>query len=205
VTLLVGLLLWPDLGELGALGFSLKRRLEEAVEKSDANTDRVRELAEVVNTQQVRIDTAMLAASTSSARSSVEMVMVGGQELRHIEQNLPTKAEAFRSGRTPERSRAEPARTAEEAVLGRRLIEAWEEINRILFPQRSYKGQVRSSKDYYEEDVRASFARNFEEELQIIRAARNAYAHAFPLAEEELRQAASLAEQILRILRDRLS
>jgi hypothetical protein len=195
--LAVLLLVWPELSELGIPGFvSLKRRLSDNERRAHEQQERQDRLDQQLSIYQTRLDN--LAAATSSAHATIGDIYIGTDELRRARENLEEKERRFRTGTPPEpTSHSMRASLPNEAVLASRLLRAWEQLSESL--QLRGVPPMKAESDSRDGSLQAELSRlrsDFGPEIQIVRAARNAVAHARPLSQQELMDAVSLAEDL---------
>lgn len=195
--LLFLVLVWPDLAEVGAFGVTMKRRVAAAEDKAESAAIEVATLGNRIEVQALRVDNAVSSASTASASATVP-IMIGGLELNKAAQGLGGKIEAFKSGQShvPQATR-EP--TAEQNALRVELLENAEWL-REAFPSvyrsRNLPPDPRRVPDADEKGRVGRFLHVFGEELEIVRAARNAVAHAQPLSDDELEKAVDISRRL---------
>lgn len=205
VAFLIVLLLAPDMSEVGIFGVSLKRRLEAAEQKASASEAKADRLESQLQIQNLRVDTLSqnVVAATSQATNNV--YLVSSDEMKKIDSELREKADAISRGEGPTLNDLQRPKTDEhglDPVLSSLLIRNWEILAASLdLPPRrggarSEVPRVKVSAGDIEE-----FTSLFDEEIQVVRAARNTVAHAGSISNDDLRTAVDISEQLLRILR----
>lgn len=106
--LLVPSLLWPDVGEIGALGVSLKRRVDRTASTAQTAVERVDSLQTFLSTPSARLEP--LTSSNSAVAQVLGPFDVNGPEpMRDGREHLPAKEAAFRrmvATARPQRPRA---------------------------------------------------------------------------------------------------
>lgn len=210
VALLFVLLLAPDMSEVGVFGVSLKRRLEAAEKKasdSEAKSDR---LESQLQMQNLRVDTLAQNVAAANAQATNNVYLYSSDDIKKIDSELPNKVEAFTRGNIPEPpviqwTPIDGERPSEDeqsyASLAMRIIENWEILAASLdlppYPRvsRSDLPKIKLTANQAEQ-----FRFLFEEELQIVRAARNNVAHAKAVSIDDLRSAVDISEQLLTTL-----
>lgn len=195
--LLFLILIWPDLAEVGAFGVSMKRKVAAAEEKAESAVTEVNSLGNRLEIQALRLDNAVVATSTASASATVP-IMIGDFELSKAVQGLGAKIDAFTSGRhfVPEAT-IEPPNS--QYALRVELLENAEWL-REKFPfvhrGRYVEPDPRRVLNAEEKDRVGRFLNTFADEMDIVRAARNAVAHAQALSDDELRKAVDISRQL---------
>lgn len=206
VALLLVLLLAPDMSEVGVLGVSLKRRLEAAERKVSDSEHKAERLESLLQMQSLRVDTLSQNIAAANAQATNNVYLVSSEEIKKIDSELPKKAEAFSRGDDPAPTvtQSSPDEESSDPLLVTRIIENWELLYVSLDLGPSRRGGRGDS--FRNIDVTAHeadrFKSLFEEELQVVRAARNNVAHAKPISNEDLRSAVDISDQLVRILRN---
>lgn len=206
VGLVLVLLLAPDMSEVGVLGVSLKRRLEAAEQKATDSEAKADRLENQLQMQNLRVDT--LSQNVAAAHATSNVYVVSSDEIKKVDSELPRKAEAFSRGEVLEPRVAEgPPPSADEEkqdpFLVSRILENWEILaaSLNLSPRsRGARGDLLRVKMTAEQIDQFRFL--FEEEIQIVRAARNNVAHAMPIPNEDFQRTVDISEQLVRILRN---
>ncbi|OBG37465.1 hypothetical protein [Mycolicibacter heraklionensis] len=210
VALLFALLLAPDMSEVGVFGVSLKRRVFAAEKKASDSEAKAEKLESQLQIQNLRVDMLAQNVAAATAQATNNVFLYTSEDIKKIDSQLPKKAEAFTRGDVTEPtvadwSSAEDTETAEkeksDARLVTRIIENWEVLAASLdLPP--YRRVPRS--DALRIKITANQADQFrflfEEELQVVRAARNNVAHAKAIPIEDLRSAVDISDQLLTIL-----
>lgn len=205
IALLLVLVLAPDMSEVGVLGVSLKRRLEAAEQKATDSVQRAERLESQLQLQNLRVDTLSQNVAAANAQATNNVYLVSSEEIKKIDSELPKKAEAFSRGDVPAPTVAQwsPDEENPDPSLIPRIIENWELLYASLDLGPSRRGRSGDSSPRIK--VTASEADRFkflfDEELQVVRAARNNVAHAKPITNEDLRSAVDISDQLLEILR----
>jgi hypothetical protein len=205
---MVALLLWPDLGEVGAFGLSLKRRVEQAEAKAEAVTRRASELEGLITVQQVRLDNVANASATSQSA-----IYIGDRALNQLQEGLPRKVEAFESGRQEDLSAVQASsleaqsqflQADDTADAQIELIRLTEELGAILsispFTSQQAYDAVQQGSNTMSSGDRQRFLAIFSEELRLVMAARNAVTHAHPVSADELTKALDVAKRLVAVV-----
>jgi hypothetical protein len=188
IALFIVLLLAPDMSEVGVFGISLKRRLAAAEEKASESIAKVENLQHQLQVQSLRVDTLTQNVAAASSQATANNTTIIGEELiRELRFGLHEKAQALEQGVAP--SPRKKDRHAPDPQLVTRLIANWETISESLGPPQSRSPGA------------ADYANAFQEELEVIRAARNTVAHAKPITHQDLREAVALSNDLLEVLR----
>jgi hypothetical protein len=201
VGLLVALLIWPEMGEIGAFGVSLKRRVDEAEKVAEAGVRRVGELENLISVQQLRLDNAVTANTASTAQASVNSFLLDASAMQALQEQFSTKGQEYLSGHAPRVTRPKLEASDDIDKLAMQLIRRWEELDILLgmTAMRSRQrpdGQIRDQlPDHHIE----RFLGVFSEEISFVRLARNTVAHARPISKEQLESAVKTAEELLRL------
>lgn len=210
VALLFVLLLAPDMNEVGVFGVSLKRRLVAAEQKASDSEAKAERLESQLQIQNLRVDALAQNVASANAQATNNVYLYSSDDIKKIDSELPKKAEAFTRGDIPEppatlsvpiEEKWSPEEEKSEASLVVRIIENWEILAASL-DLSPYRRAPRS------EPPRIKITANqcdqfrflFEEELQVVRAARNNVAHAKAIPIEDLRSAVDISDQLVRIL-----
>ena len=192
---LIGLLLWPDVAEFGIFGFSVKRKADEAVAKSQAAAKQVEEIERHVVAQDVRID--MAVSSVASSSSDTHFYFTDADRAREVAERLPRKAKAFEDGE-PYVDDPLPAVKSDltDQKVGE-LVRTWAELNRRLG-----RPTLRPARrgDVIVTNLVSDFIEHFMRELQLVRSIRNAIAHGASVPPAEVDNAIDVAHTLLRIL-----
>jgi hypothetical protein len=185
------LLLWPDLQEIGALGISLKKRIEATQKQADQLENRF--LIQEALMQNI-------SQSVSNVNTVRNQITISSEKLSYLQQELPDKQRAFLERDKPTVMRAVGGEI--DAELAIKLLGNWELLSRALsvsVPQyRREESGIDGIARYVE--FAAQFKQTFSEELEIIRAARNAIAHSDPISAEELERAVAISDDLLATL-----
>ncbi|CAJ1498923.1 hypothetical protein [[Mycobacterium] burgundiense] len=196
VALLVILLLVPDMSEVGVFGVSLKRRLEAAEKKADASEtkaaaseQKAERLELQLQAQTQRLDLLSQNLAHASAQGIGNMYIISGETIDKADENMRTKVDAFVHGRESTPTFAEPPApvSSSDPTMVVKLLENWEKIKRFdtILPATEL-GRFRTV---------------FEQELQIVQAARNTVAHSRPISASDLEKAVDISDQLVEILR----
>jgi hypothetical protein len=178
------------MNEVGMFGISLKKRVEDAERRVGNFENRL----EVQNT---RIESMVQSAASASVEANFSPVYVGDASIVQARENLPAKEEAFRKGQDADSSwKMDPELNS--GGIGE-IIANWETIARRLAIT-PYGGGARES--MHPDDV-GSFMEFFGEEIQVVRAVRNAVAHARPVSSNELQSAIDISRELLEIMNSR--
>jgi hypothetical protein len=224
IALFIVLLLVPDMSEVGVFGVSLKRRLAAAEDKASESVAKAENLERQLQLQSVQVEslnqtlqhqsqlqsqrvetltenlqhlrvemlTQNAAAAAAHSQATGNTMIIGGETLRDLTIELPDKVSAFERGVTPPKAKVDRrAITAQYPQLATRLIANWEDISELTELQPGSR---------WTDDVR--FTSTFQEELEVVRAARNTVAHAKPISPQDLRAAVDISDRLLETLRD---
>ncbi|WP_199422866.1 hypothetical protein [Actinotalea solisilvae] len=201
--LLVVLLVSPEMGEVGVFGISLKRRVESAEREAERSAKKAEQLEVQLALHSVRLDSVAQSVASAAAQATVGPILIGDAAIRQSLSEFGEKARAFESGESrPGTDGAEVAERPDYERIGR-LIDNWERIaaaldlppRRVLRDGTSFSGVPQLSAE-----EASRFRAIFDEELQVIRAARNTVAHARPLEAEELALAVDLSDRLFELL-----
>ncbi len=177
------LLILPDMQEAGAFGFSLKRKVVEQAKKQKA-------LDQKLDLLSVRVDTA--ASATATASIQVEKLVLAEQVLA-APAAVAAKAGVFAlEGEGLQYllmqdavATVEAVETPENAVAKQNLIRTWERVEFAMAALPSAASR--------------RFQAVFADELRAVRAARNAVAHAQPIATAPMEAALEAGRELLRV------
>ena len=192
------LMIAPDFEEAGLFGFSLKRRVAQAEKKA---ADVERQLAVFA----VRLENVATASATANANINIfPGELLTPEVLRAVNQRFDEKRQRYAAGQAVERDIARPVRPVgeEDASLRADLLAVWEELSSIL--QLTPGARRAERPNEYEIGLarRQRFINLFGEELEVVRAARNAVAHARPVDTEALREAVEVGRKLLALARE---
>lgn len=192
VIALEGLLIWPELSELGAFGLSLKRRVGEAKSRADEATAEVRDLRTTIQAIQTQVVT--LSSATANSSAVVGPILIGVGAIRQAEANLPDKEAAFDSGSEPQRPQVQaPVEGGAPAQV--ELLRAYETFRAALT---TLQDRARHDASAFERAAR--FEQLFADEIRVVQAARNSVAHSLTVEPEELAAAIDIAQRLTQIL-----
>lgn len=193
---LVLFLAMPDLAEASIGGvFSIKKRLNRAEAQVDQQ-------ARQIDGLRLSIDSRMSAAA--AAENNVIIVS------EHSLDQLPVTIQRKARGEPPAPEVREPARSDEYAEQAVRLIRNWERLAEMLLlppyatPRRPGRRDLLSDGGdalslSVEDEKIYQFSTVFSDEIQLVRAARNAVAHDRGLSPEAVIDAADAAEELIRV------
>jgi hypothetical protein len=203
------LLIAPDFDEAGLFGFALKRRVEQQEKKQQALEGQVGLISTRVNTMASSTATsttnvyyapapeAIEKAKESLSEKEAELGRAGAEQglAGPLAMSTSTVSRILERLAIAERLVEEPTALA-DADLRAQLLAVWEELNTLVFP--APRGLVDLVEDRRREPFRALFA----DELEIVRAARNACAHAQPIDRASLEEAVGIGNRLLGIARE---
>ena len=207
---LVGfLLLLPDVGEISALGITLRGRVEKVEQSARDAQVRDEAMASMLSVLQQQVSFLATSAAATAAASNQTVFYLSGDRLSQVEQSLPEKAQRFSAEEAgdgtadtpPMQPIREHADDAEYSRLGGDLIRQWEHLREAM----STGAQLGLREGAQELDLverRKRFRSYFAEELELVRAARNAFAHASPVTADDMRKALDICNQLLRYWRE---
>lgn len=203
VALLIVLLIAPDMSEVGVFGVSLKRRLVAAEGKASASEAKAERLETQLQVQNLRVDNLTQSVATANAQG-IGQVIITTEQIKKVDSEMSRKVATFNWDELVEQTFAELQRSAEprqDPALVPRIIQNWEIIAASLDlpPHGPGRGGIPRVAITAEQSEQFRFL--FEEEIQIVRAARNTVAHAQPIADDALKAAVDISEQLLEILR----
>lgn len=184
--LLLVALVWPELSEVDVFGFGLKRQIKEVAAEAGHGLDKARELERTLALQSLRVDSLFNTVNIAKSTASVGDILIGDAAIKGALQSLPEKRRAFLDHSTPpgpERPINGPTATPTRVL---ELISKWQEIQATLDSPPT-------------ENLRRVTA-IFDEEIRIVRASRNAAAHAKPLTATEVSNAIEIADQLIEIM-----
>lgn len=181
VTLFIVLLLVPDMSEVGIFGVSLKRRLEAAETKAER-------LETQLMAQTQRVDLLSQNVATASAQGG-NVYFLSGDSLGALDANLPNKMRLFLEGGKAGPLPIETLTSDQEPdpALVVKLLDNWEKI-------RSFDAILPPAE-------LSRFRTVFDQELQVVQAARNTVAHSRTISTSDLQKAVDISEQLVNALR----
>jgi hypothetical protein len=198
-TLLLVLLMWPDLSEVSVPGLiSLKRRVAEQEKRQERLEIAIQAVQQNVNLSPHQEITVMLSPDWHRA-----------------EQELSQKANQFQAGqevrKPPPRDVKEP-RAAGQGDLEVRLLAVWEQIDRNIRASQPPRRVPYPFFDLpphlteYQQAIVRDWLEAFGTEMALVRAARNSIAHPpHDLSPADISEALHIGERLLNILDKRLS
>jgi hypothetical protein len=209
VTLLIALLLAPDMSEIGVFGIALKRRLEAAeaqAVKSEAKADKLE-----TQLQLLRIET--VAQAAASAQVSVHNDIGGflrseeGRELKvrdsALSQQVNSTAGSDGAQTSTPRTYAQDI-SDDRAQSAMKLISNWEILAASLnLPPHNRWERLEVPTLGISASEAAAFEADYAPDLSLVRKARNTVAHARPITDSDLQAAVDLSNLLLQILDDR--
>lgn len=200
--LLIILFFLPDMSEIGVFGISLKRRLAEAEAKAAESKAKAEYLENQVHIQNSRIETLSQNLVSASAQANGNAIYFGDEFVRVLIDDLPNKADAYKRGVEPDRTKFSSdfsPRPSEDGLVTQ-LIRNWERIAASLNLPPSRRRKSDTPRIVVNPDEANRFINVFADELDVVRAARNSVAHAIPISSDELRAAVGISERLLEIL-----
>lgn len=206
VAALLVLLIVPDMSEVGIFGVSLKRRLaqaEQKVSESEAKAERLENRLEIQN---LRVDTLSQNLVAANAQAVNNVYLVSTEDIKNIDAALPEKARMYARGEVPSMPAtgflAPEAEEKLDPLMVVRLIQNWETLAWYLSLTPYHRGanaeDIGIAISLHQANL---FRRLFEDELNIVRAARNNVAHAKPITDDDLSSAVDISERLLEALR----
>jgi hypothetical protein len=162
-----------------------------------------------VTVQNLRVDTLSQNVNSANAQGIGQVVIVTPDQIRQVDSDLAEKVKTFNWDTVMEETLQGLQSSAfadgppkSDSTLGFRIIQNWEIIATSLNmrPKRP---------DAIGEGARVSltlkqierFRFLFEDEIQIVRAARNNVAHAVPIEEDALRAAVDISDRLVKVLK----
>jgi hypothetical protein len=201
------LLIAPDFDEAGLFGFALKRRIQHQEERQ---VQLERQLT-VVSSRLEAVATANASASATinlqlsesllrQARAGIEQKHRDFEKLVRV-----TRPVAAASEPTERDGQPSTAVSDTDADLRAELLRLAEELNRLVF-QGEYSGHSTRDLEWAlaQNDLKSRFTTLFADELEVVRVARNAVAHAQPLDHKVLVGTADVARELVRLARQAL-
>lgn len=206
------LLIARDFQELGLFGFSLKRRIEQQEKRTASVEDKL-------SLMNLRLDV----DASASAAATANVLVVAPEQIQKLLGEIPEKKREFL---TPQKAVAErPSETdattwAREALTGAgtdsleqvpvdeaskraEIIGLWEQLDQLLGLTPQTRVLAFGPHDPLGA-ARARFVNLFGEEVELVRAIRNAAAHSRPIEPSVLEEALEMARELVRIARQGL-
>lgn len=178
--ILILLLLLPDIQEAGAFGFSIKRRVAEQAKKQESLEQRLELIA-------LRVDSTATASATAAIHANT---LVLSDQVLQAPKSVERKARIFREPiegihRMLLVEEPDLAEGRTEALTRQELIRLWEKLEAAVGTLPPGPAQ--------------RFMTLFADELNAVRAVRNAVAHARQVDETTVEASLETARQLLRV------
>ncbi|WP_156925967.1 hypothetical protein [Glycomyces arizonensis] len=184
--LLGAILILPDMSEVGILGLSLKKRVEEAERQVAQFELRILE-------QELRITSASQSAASAQVNFGGDL-MFTQDAVERSRNGVSEKRRKFLSGEDSGPDWDPSPQPNMELVW--QLLSNWEFLSEALGLAGYRRAFVNGAQSKYKNYV-SRFRSQFEEELRIVQTARNTVAHARHIPDEELEEAVYLSRELM--------
>ncbi|WP_143413242.1 hypothetical protein [Glutamicibacter sp. BW78] len=128
------MLLWPDLAEITVLGVTLRRKISKAADDAAAADRKVSQVENLLQLQQIRIDSVVSSSSVASASSNNTFHFSGGEWSQQESERLRKYKDAVspESDGESDSESVQATSNYSEDDLAMHLIREYEELSKLL-------------------------------------------------------------------------